>query len=95
MARTIAIDHPTSILIGQTMEKPSELIRRHIDGSGSGFELDDLMSRWTGAVYDQTVEKLVSIHRRFRTEKYPIGTSNPASFDELCGLAAELEARGH
>jgi hypothetical protein len=77
------------------MEKPSEMIRSHISGTGSGFELDDLMTRRTGGIYDQILKRLVDIHRRFRTPEYRIGTSNPASFDELEGFAAELEKQGH
>lgn len=76
------------------MNKPSELIREHITGD-SGFELDDLMSRWTGGIYDEIVQRLISIHREFRCQRYPIGTSNPASFDQLEALADELESRGY
>ena len=77
------------------MQKPSEMIRSHIGGSGNGFELDDLMTQRTGGVYDRIVERLVEIHRRFQTSDYRIGTSNPASFDELEELACELEQQGH
>lgn len=76
------------------MQKPSEMIRLHISGKGGGFELDDLMTRRTGGIYDQIVQRLIDIHQRFRTAEYRIGTSNPGSFDELQDLAAELEQQG-
>lgn len=77
------------------MKKPSQLIRAHIDGTGNGYELDDLVSRWKGQIHDEIGDRLVAIHRRFRTENYPIGTSNPESFDQLEQLAKELEERGY
>lgn len=77
------------------MKKPSELIRAHISGTGNGFELDDLMSRWTGAVYDDISEKIIEIHQRFKTDQFMIGTSNPDSFHELSKLADQLEQEGY
>jgi hypothetical protein len=76
------------------MWKPSQIIRRHLDHSEGGFELDDLMTRWSGGVYDEIMQRIISIHQKFRTEEYPIGTSNPDSYAELGELAGELEAKG-
>lgn len=77
------------------MRKPSEMIRSHIDGVGNGFELDDLMSRHTGGVYDEVTARLLEIHQRFRTADHPIGTANPDSFPDLTNLAEDLERRGY
>ena len=77
------------------MQKPSEMIRSHINGTGTGFDLDDLMTRDTGGIYDEIMERLVDIHRRFRTPNHRIGTSNPDSFGELENLARELDDRGY
>lgn len=74
--------------------KPSEQIRTHIRGTGSGFELDDLLTRRTGGVYDQISTRISEIERRFRTPQYPVGTVNPASFQSLEELAMELEQQG-
>ena len=76
------------------MDKPSSLIRSHIEGRGSGYELDDLMSGCSGGVYDEITDRVVAIHRKYRTEAYRIGTSNPESFPALEELALELEQRG-
>jgi hypothetical protein len=77
------------------MIKPSELIRLHISGAGNGFELDDLMSAWTGGIYDEISERIVQIHHGFKNKQYKIGTSNPDSYEELERLASELEQRGY
>jgi hypothetical protein len=77
------------------MQKPSEMIRIHTAEAGNGFELDDLMSRWTGGIYDEITNRIVAIHGRYKTAEFRIGTSNPESFDELNELADELERRGH
>jgi hypothetical protein len=74
--------------------KPSELIRRHLQGAGNGFELDDLMSERTDSVYEEIARIIVELHERFKTPEYPIGTSNPASFQSLEDFADDLQRRG-
>jgi hypothetical protein len=73
--------------------KPSELIRNHLNGSGSGFDLDDLVS--TGLPqYEDVAKEVVEISFRCRTAECPIGIANPASFAELTSLVERLEAQG-
>lgn len=75
-------------------QKPSEQIRSHLQGTGTGFELDDLMTRRIGGIYEEISSRLEAIHQRYRTSEYPIGTSNPASFASLEELAVELQQQG-
>lgn len=74
--------------------KPSEQIKAHIRGTGSGYDLDDLLTRNTGGVYETISDRIREIHLKFRTREFPIGISNPMSFTELEALAAELEESG-
>jgi hypothetical protein len=43
---------------------------------------------------EKAVAPLLDIHERYRSAEYPIGTSNPASFDEIRALAERLRAQG-
>lgn len=66
-----------------------ESIEKHIDGRGTGFELDDVVS---GGGYPKELEdRIYQISVRFRTPEYPIGTDNPASFKELRKLIDDYE----
>lgn len=76
------------------MERPSVLIMRHVQDSGNGYELDDLLSMKNSVPMEDIIEKIIDIHRRYATSAYPIGTSNPAANEDLRSLAVELEAEG-
>jgi hypothetical protein len=67
-----------------------ELIERHITSSGTGFEIDDIISG--GAFSNEVVNAIYDIDRRYRTEIYKMGSSNPASFAELQKLADKESA---
>ena len=73
----------------------SEALLRHIEGRGTGYEIDDLMS-WSPS--DEQQEKaigpLLEISERYTTGEYPIGISNPASFADIRELAEDLRAQG-
>ena len=73
----------------------SDALLHHIDGTGSGYEVDDLMS-WspTPEQQEKAIEPLLDIHERYRSAEYPIGISNPASFEEIRELAERLRAHG-
>lgn len=73
----------------------SEAIMHHVEGTGTGFEVDDLMS-WspTPEQQEKAVAPLLDIHERYRSDEYPVGTTNPASFAELRDLAERLAAEG-
>ena len=72
----------------------SEALLRHVDGTGTGYEIDDLMS-WspTREQEEKAITPLLDIHERYRSAEYPIGISNPASFDEIRALAERLRAQ--
>jgi hypothetical protein len=73
----------------------SEALLHHVEGTGTGYEIDDLMT-WspTPEQEEKAVAPLLDIHERYRSAEYPIGTSNPASFDEIRALAERLRAQG-
>jgi len=73
--------------------KPSEFIRRHLDGSGSGFELDDLVSLGRPELED-VAQEVIAISFRHRTPEYPVGIANPSAEPELRAMAERLEAEG-
>ncbi|MES2857297.1 MAG: hypothetical protein V4692_15615 [Bdellovibrionota bacterium] len=77
--------------------KPSRAIFDHVDGTGNGFELDDLLTIKAdddlSAHEKIVIEQITAIHAEFRTDAYPVGTSNPASFDKLRRLAEKLELK--
>ena len=83
-------------LLGRDNPMPaSEALLHHVEGTGRGYEIDDLMS-WspTPEQEEKAITPLLDIHRRYRSPKYPIGTSNPASFAEIRALAERLRAEG-
>jgi len=73
----------------------SEALIHHIEGTGTGFEVDDLMS-WspTREQEEKALKPLPDIHERYRSVEYPIGISNPASFEEIRALAEQLRSQG-
>lgn len=73
----------------------SEALLHHVEGTGTGYEVDDLMS-WspTPEQKEKAIRPLLDIHERYRSAEYPIGTSNPASFEEIRALAERLRAQG-
>ena len=64
---------------------------RHVDGTGSGFELDDILSQGCD---DELRASILSIHNEYKNGEYPIGTSNPSSFDRLRALSNKLAKVG-
>jgi len=73
----------------------SEALIRHVEGTGTGYEIDDLMS-WspTPEQEEKAVAPLLDIHERYCSDEYPIGVTNPASFSEIRALAERLRAQG-
>ena len=83
-------------LLGRGNPMPaSEALLRHVESTGSGYEIDDLMS-WspTPDQEEKAIAPLLDIHERYRSAEYPIGISNPASFEEIRALAERLRAQG-
>lgn len=64
-----------------------EAVRRHTSSTGSGFELDDVMSG--GQYPKEVVDGIYEISSRYCTPEYPVGIANPASFEELRLLAEQ------
>ena len=83
------------LFTGANPMKASEALFHHVGGSGTGYELDDLIS-WspTREQEEKAIGPLLAIHERYRCEEHPIGISNPASFDEIRTLAERLRAEG-
>lgn len=73
----------------------SEALIRHIEGTGTGYEVDDLMT-WspTPEQVEKAIGPLLEIDARYRSAEYPIGIGNPASFAEIRALAERLRAEG-
>lgn len=73
----------------------SAALFHHVEGTGTGYEIDDLMS-WspTPAQEEKVITPLLDIHNRHRSAEYPIGINNPASFEEIRALADCLRAQG-
>ena len=83
------------LLGGGNPTPASEALLHYVEGTGTGYEIDDLMT-WspTPEQEEKAVAPLLDIHERYRSVEYPIGTSNPASFDEIRALAERLCAQG-
>jgi len=73
----------------------SEALLCHIEGRGTGCELDDLL-HWSPSEEqeEKAIAPLLEISERYASNDYPIGISNPASFGELRALAESLRAQG-
>jgi hypothetical protein len=71
--------------------KPSEYIRRHLEGHG--FALDDLTTLGRPELED-AAQEVGAISMKYRTPEYPIGIANPDAEPELRVLAERLEAEG-
>jgi len=78
-----------------TKLKASEILIRHVEGIGGGFELDDFISyRATPLEQEKAVEPLMRIHEQFRSAAYPIGTLNPEAQPAIRQLARNLASEG-
>ena len=83
-------------LLGRDNPMPaSEALFHHLERTGTGYEIDDFMS-WspTPEQEEKAITPLLDIHERYRSAEYPIGISNPASFEEIRALAERLRAQG-
>jgi hypothetical protein len=75
--------------------KPSDALLRHVNGSGSGYELDkDTYGYYSEEVEREAIEPLLAINQQYITPEYPLGISNPAAFQAIRDLAEELRAKG-
>jgi hypothetical protein len=75
--------------------KPSDALLRHINGSGSGYELDDFTyGFYSEEVEREAIEPLLAINRQYTTAEHPLGINNPAAFQAIRDLAVELRAKG-
>ena len=73
--------------------KPSEYLRGHL--SGGGYDLDDLVHAHEGdPAYEDVIEEVLAISKRFSSANYPIGIGNAASDGDLRTLAERLESEG-
>lgn len=71
--------------------KPSSYLRRFLEGSGNGFELDDLISRHDGdPVFDDVIELIGAMMRRHNAQSLDAD----AAVAELRVLADRLEQEG-
>jgi hypothetical protein len=74
--------------------RPSLMIRRHLDRTGNGFELSDLVD-CDYPDWQDVVEKVLDINRRHTLEgEPPLGVYKDSARPELVELAEELEAVG-
>ena len=75
--------------------KPSEILIRHVEGKGNGYELDDFVnSRHGEDVEEKVVAPILDINRRFSTREHPLGISNPDAYEAIVALANELKENG-
>jgi len=75
--------------------KPSDALLRHVNGSDSGYELDNFTyGFYSEEVEREAIEPLLAINQQYITREYPLGISNPASFQAIRDLANELRAKG-
>jgi len=76
--------------------KPSEYIRRHLSGTGTGFELDDMLSRHDRAPEWQDVLRRVHEINRHHilSGEPPLGVYKDEARADLERLAEELERQG-
>lgn len=74
-------------LINSTYPSLQEAIDRHIQGTGTGFEIDDIIS--SGHYPAEVVDRILNLSHKYRTNEYPVGISNPECFDELSLIARE------
>lgn len=75
--------------------RPSEALIHWVEGTGRGFDLDDLIS--SGRYRDREAEfarPLMDINKRYSTAEHPIGLTNPAAFEDIRNLAAQLRLIG-
>ena len=69
----------------------SSYLRRHLDGTGNGFDLDDLISGHTGdPLYDEAIEAVSSLMLVHQDQ----GLASAEARTELEALAVKLEQEG-
>lgn len=74
---------------------PSSVIRKSIDNTGSPHEMDSFLTQYEGSVkYGEIVEEIYRITMKHSNDQYPIGYSNPDSYDELLLYAQQLSDSG-
>jgi hypothetical protein len=73
-------------------KKPSDLLFIHVEGTGTGYEMDDLISG--GSTPQEIVDEVIEINERFRSAEHPIGVENPDAFAEIRALAVRVRERG-
>jgi hypothetical protein len=73
----------------------SEALLHHVNGTGTGYEVDDLLT-WspTPEQEEKAIGPLLEINERYRSDAYPIGVGNPAADEEIRALAERLRAEG-
>ena len=76
--------------------KASVLIRRHLDGSGNGFELDDLVHDWVDDPHkEEVIDRVLEINREHTLPgEPPFGVYKPEAREALLRLAEQLESEG-
>lgn len=75
--------------------KPSDALLRHVNGTGSGYELDDFTHGfYSEEVEREAIEPLLAIDKKYITSEYPLGINNPAAFPAIRDLADKLRAKG-
>jgi hypothetical protein len=73
------------------MQRPSEYLRKHLDGGGNGFELDDLISRHAGeAAYEDVIDEVYALMVRHHDQ----ALTAPSARAELLRLADRLANEG-
>jgi hypothetical protein len=74
--------------------KPSEFVRDHLNGTGNGFELDDLVSSGHPD-WEDVAQRLVEINLRHNVPgEPPLGVYTDRAREDLLKLAEDLEAQG-
>ena len=76
--------------------KASVLIRRHLDGSGNGYELDDLVHEWVDDPdKDDVIQRVLDINSDYTLPgEPPLGVYKPEAREALLRLAEQLESEG-
>jgi hypothetical protein len=74
--------------------KPSREIAAHLDGTGSGFELDDLNARARLPWHREVCDRIDEIDLAYRDAEHGWGTTNPAARPALLVLQEDLEKQG-
>jgi hypothetical protein len=75
--------------------KASEAMLHHIEGTGTGYELDDLV-HWSPSeeAEREAIEPLLQINRDYSTPEHPLGIANPDAKEAIRALAERLRQQG-